>query len=85
LNGHHHPPTTLESTFSDDHDLCDALLGKEHAYRKLGDVFDVRALAREFAQLDSDIGAVAIPVEKGIRALIRSTWRTTRTDGNRPH
>jgi transposase, IS5 family len=49
---------------------CEALLGADHAYRKLAQVLDLGSIAREFEGLYSDIGAVGIPVEKGIRALI---------------
>jgi len=49
---------------------CDSLLDASHPYRRLFEIFDVGQVAIQFESLYSKIGAQAIPVERGIRALI---------------
>jgi IS5 family transposase len=49
---------------------CDSLVSKEHAYRKINEVMDLRGLEEEFEKLYSVNGQPGIPVEKGLRAII---------------
>lgn len=46
------------------------LMPKNHAYRKVVEVMDLRSIVKEFEELYSKRGAPAIPIEKGIKALL---------------
>lgn len=49
---------------------CEGLVAKDHAFRKINKVLDLKPVLKEFEKLYSKNGAPSIPLEKGFRMLI---------------
>lgn len=49
---------------------CNSLVSKDHAYRKINKVLDLKDLIKSFESLYSKNGQPGLPVEKGLRAIM---------------
>lgn len=49
---------------------CESLVAREHAYRKILKVLDIKAITKEFYKLYSTSGTPAIPIEQGFKMLL---------------